>query len=193
MSAKIDIRASWRRLRIEAQALRNYPAFLTRDFPTRRDDLLDSRIPALLYVKAIAILDDALEQQAANRGWHVKRDDLFHRIEAIPSELEVPRQELHRLRKRRHELAHESALSNWDELDSDVAVVHSALQALGLADEPSGLEFQSERSGIRQSHREGYDFERDFTYRVTEDGSVAMEWVWTEFIQGISSHQGAEG
>jgi hypothetical protein len=62
-------REAWRRFRLEAEAAKNYPkSYALFVLQTHRDLLLEQLLPTLLYVKGVAILDDALESWLATNG-----------------------------------------------------------------------------------------------------------------------------
>jgi hypothetical protein len=65
----VKIATSWRQLLLEEVAARNYwQSYLLHGFASHRDPLLDRLLPSLLYIKAVTILDDALEAVIAPRG-----------------------------------------------------------------------------------------------------------------------------
>lgn len=52
----------WRRFRLEAEAAKNYPSsYALYMGQTHRNVLLEALLPTLLYIKAVAILDDSLD------------------------------------------------------------------------------------------------------------------------------------
>lgn len=62
--------------------------------------------------------------------------------------------------------------------------MHDWLLSLGLVNPPTRLEFYSERSAVRATTKPGYDYERDFEYGVKENGQVALQIAWTQYLAG---------
>lgn len=184
-----DIARSWRLLLLEEEALKHYPhIYLLHGTGTHRDQLLDSSLPSLLYIKAVAILDDGLAELLARRGLVLPKtykDSLAGRIDFLSHKGLVQKaQELHRIRDRRNALAHESGeAATWDELAKDRDIMHENLLAHALVKPRPRLEFHAERSGMRATATPGYLFERDYEYGVREDGKPALEVKWKEFIE----------
>src|SRR5688572_10540199 len=101
--------AAWRRLRLEACASANYfRPYAMYIGQTHRDPLLDKLLPALLYIKAVAVLDDALDVWLHRSGLTLpkeNRPDLNGKLCYLESNTLVPNAaELHLVRKRRNEL-----------------------------------------------------------------------------------------
>lgn len=188
-----DIARSWRLFLIQEEAARNYwRSYLMYGLHSHRDPLLDRILPSLLYIKAVTILDDALRTLIATRGLRMPKrypDSLAGRIDFLADgDILDNRAEFHRVRLRRNELAHETASEvTWEELTRDRAAVHGWLLNLGLVVPPTKLEFYCERSAMRASTREGYDHERDFEYGIKENGKLALQIAWKEFIGGAGS------
>lgn len=109
-------RDSWRRFRLEAEAAKNYPfSYMMYIGHTHRDVLLEKLLPTLLYVKAVAILDDSLELWLNQNGHRLRkpyRDDLNGRINYLTDKGFIKdAASLHNMRDRRNILAHEPGSS----------------------------------------------------------------------------------
>jgi hypothetical protein len=186
----VDIARSWRLLFLEEEATRNYwRTYLLYGLQSHRDVLLDEFLPSLIYIKAVTILDDALEALISARGLAASSKcpgSLGARIDFLADRGMLSNaSEVHRIRRRRNELAHESgARASWEELANDRAMMQQVLHALGLVGDPPVLEFYAERSPMRDSAKPGHPFERDFVYGVKANGRVGFEVKWTQYVGG---------
>lgn len=177
---------AWRRLRFEAEAAKNYPSsYALYIGQTHRDVLLEALLPTLLYIKAVAILDDSLDLWLGQGGHQLRppyRNDLNGRLEYLgDKQLLADVDALHAVRKERNRLAHEPGTScDWARFASDVAVVEKALLALGLARPTPQLEYFCERSAMEGSNEPGVSFSRRFAYGVRENGKPALEVSWRQ-------------
>jgi len=174
---------------MEEEATRNYwRTYLLYGLQSHRDPLLDEFLPSLIYIKAVTILDDAFEMFITSRGLQVPskyQDSLAGRIDCL-SDIGIlfDGSQCHRIRRRRNELAHETgARATWDELENDRNIMHEVLQALRFVADLPRLEFYSERSAMRGSTKPGYSLERDFKYGIKENGKVALEIKWSQYIE----------
>ena len=179
---------SWRRLRLEAEAAQNYHMSYSLYLgQTHRDTLLEQLLPTLLYIKAVAIVDDSLALWLDKNGHNLTkpyRDDLNGRLSYLSDKgLLKGTDELHRIRKRRNELAHGPGMTcEWDELRNDLLVLEKSLVFLGLAPVNGKLDYFAERSAIEASPEPGISFMRTFKYGVKEAGSPALEISWVQKI-----------
>jgi hypothetical protein len=189
-AAGVAIAEGWRKFLLEGKAAENYwrPYMLDMGV-THRDHFLEQFLPALLYIKAAAILDDALDGLISSRALNKPRkykDTLEGRIDFLGDQgilAELDRTELHRIRKRRNALAHQNdAWASWGELKDDQSRIHEVLQAFGLVDPPKTLEFYAERSAMKGSVEPGFALEQDYEYGIKEDGKVALQVKWTKRI-----------
>jgi hypothetical protein len=177
---------AWRRFRLEAEAAKNYPSsYALYVGQTHRDVLLETLLPTLLYVKAVAILDDSLDLWLDQNGHQLRppyRDDLNGRLEYLGDKhLLANVDALHVVRKERNRLAHEPGTScDWPRFASDVAVVEQALLGLGLVHPTPQLEYFCERSAMEDSKEPGVSFSRRFKYGVRENGKPALEVAWVQ-------------
>lgn len=130
---------AWDQMLIEGVMLRDHLSFYTIQSSSAimRNPLVDHYGPGVVYVKMLALLDEAIEQYLEDHGIRVERplrNNLHGRIETLArrSALLQPA-ELHRIRDTRNGLAHEAdARTTWEQLEADTAMVHAELQHLGL-------------------------------------------------------------
>lgn len=104
-----DIARSWRLLLLEEEAVRNYwRSYLMYGLQSHPDALMDQLMPSLIYIKALTIVDDALDALITSRALVMPRkylDSLGGRIDFLAGAgvLTTP-DEFHRMRLRRNEL-----------------------------------------------------------------------------------------
>jgi hypothetical protein len=179
-------REAWRRFRLEAEATQHYPMSYSMYIgQTHRHVLLDEVLPALLEIKATAILDDALDLWLLRNGHALAKpykDDLNGRLTYLKDCGLLPGAELlHDVRKRRNALAHEpGARIDWNTLRGDVELIERALVQLGLANATGVLEAYAERSALQESTEPGISFERTLEYGVREGEVKALEVKWAQ-------------
>jgi hypothetical protein len=177
---------AWRRFRLEAEAAKNYPmSYAMYVGQTHRDVLLEALLPTLLYIKAVAILDDSLELWLAGGGHEIRapyRNDLNGRLEYCrDNRLLANVDSLHTVRKERNRLAHEPGTSSgWVRFAEDASIIEDALLELGLARPTPQLEYFCERSAMENVTEPGVAFYRTFTYGVRENGKLALEVSWRQ-------------
>ena len=135
----------WRGFLVHVALARTYPVFyrLTQMHVRQppRHPLLDRQLPSLLHVKALALLDEALDEALTKASVMPStfglRADLNGRIDtARRAGLLAPAtaKRLHEARTRRNELAHEfDAMVDWDTMDADLIGIHASLVELGLS------------------------------------------------------------
>ena len=107
-------------------------------------------IASLFYIRMVSLLDEALDQHIDSaklplpKGYRGRLAEKINFLESQGSLLDAA--ELHRIRGRRNDVAHEpQAKADWPEVESDLAVVHRELEHLGLV----GLLPHYERFGER--------------------------------------------
>ncbi len=177
---------AWRRFRLEAEAARNYPSsYALYIGQTHRDVLLEALLPTLLYIKAVAILDDSLDLWLEQNGHQLRppyRNDLNGRLEYLGEKrLLEDVDALQAVRKERNRLAHEPGAScDWGRFADDVSVIERSLLSLGLVRPTPQLEYFCERSAVEDSNEPGVSFSRRFSYGVKENGITALEVAWTQ-------------
>lgn len=184
-----DIQRAWNRFLQELELAKNYhmPYVLGGVGNTFRNPLLDYLLPSLLYIKMVAILDEALVLSIRNRGLTLPkkyRKSLCGRIEYLNDESllrnYVP---LHDICDLRNLLAHQASdTTTWDGLNADVDTVEDELQHLGLVGNRPDYEFFGERSAARDCHEPGIAFAQDFRFGVKCNDNVAMEFTFTRKI-----------
>jgi hypothetical protein len=181
-----DTSGSWRRLRLEAKAASNYHLQYSMYVgQTHRDPLLENLLPALLYMKAVAILDDSLEYWFGENQHRLRapyKNDLNGRLEYLCDEGLLQQVDLlHDVRRRRNVLAHTPAATcAWAELDRDAETIEICLVSLGLARPTGSLEYFAERSALKGSQQPGIQYTRTFKYGIKQDGKPALEIAWVE-------------
>jgi hypothetical protein len=177
---------AWRRFRLEAEAARNDPScYALYSDQTHRDPLLEALLPTLLYIKAVAILDDALDVWLEQNGHQLRppyRDDLNGRLDYLgDNRLLQDVDAVHAVRRERNRLAHEPGTScDWRRLGDEISVVETALLSLGLVRPTPQLDYFCERSAIEGSNEPGVSFSRRFSYGVKENGKPALEVAGSE-------------
>src|ERR671918_17676 len=177
---------AWRRFRLEAEAAKHYPSsYALYIGQTHRDVLLEALLPTLLYVKAVAILDDALDLWLEQNGHELRppyRNDLHGRLQYLgANRLLEDVDALHAVRRERNRLAHDAGTScDWRRFGDDLLVVERALLSLGLVRPTPQLEYFCERSAMEGSSEPGVKFSRRFSYGVKENGKPALEVAWTQ-------------
>jgi hypothetical protein len=181
-----DSRKAWREFRLRAEAAANYyRPYAMYINQSHRDVLLEQFLPPLLYIRGVAIFDDALELWLDQQGIKTVsplRDDLNGRLEFLDARKAVANAaDLHVIRKERNRLAHEpDTTCTWARLASDMAAIEQALVALDLARPTGTLEYFGERSAMKSSSEPGIKFTRTFTYGVAEDGQRVLEISWQQ-------------
>lgn len=179
-------REVWRRFRLEAEAAKHYPmSYAMYPGQTHRDHLLEQLLPTLLYIKAVAILDDALDTWLTSNGHHLGkpyRDDLNGRLQYLgENKLLKETAALHEIRQKRNELAHAPGTSaNWGTLQTDIVQIEESLLELGLVRPTPKLEYFFQRSALQESKEPNVSFSRTFCYGVKEDGAPGLEISWTQ-------------
>ena len=125
-------REAWRQFRLEAEATQHYPMSYSMYIgQTHHHVLLDEVLPALLQIKATAILDDAPELGLLRNGHALVKpykDDLNGRLTYLEDHALLPSAELlHDVRKRRNALAHDPGTRiDWNTLKGDVELIERA-------------------------------------------------------------------
>lgn len=186
--ARWDPRVAWRRFRLEAEAAKHYPiSYSLYISQTHRHVLLDGLLPALLHIKATAILDDALALWLEANGHTLSkpyRDDLNGRLQFLADHGLIPNGDvLQEVRRRRNASAHEPEAScDWVVLQRDIEIIETSMTGLGLVKPTPVLEHYAERSAMQGSGEPGVAWERTFEYGVRENGRPAFEVKWTQKI-----------
>jgi hypothetical protein len=193
--ANESVRRSWDRFLNEVALVRQYRGFFSLVSPIVRqppvNPILESTLPSLLQIKAVAILDvglhaalDAAGEKPKARGF---RNDLNGRIEtAYAAGILKDVALLHRVRSTRNDVAHEfDERLDWDKLESDVAVVHGALLEMGLVGERPKLEVFWERNPKKVLKDPKAVLGFDYIFAVREGDQIRAEIRWSEEILGL--------
>jgi hypothetical protein len=105
--------------------------------------ILDKLLPSLHFLAIVSSLDNALTEYVQLKciPWPSKtKQDLSNRIDVVSASLPIDAVSLHRIRRRRNEIAHEpesviTASITWTELDSASNQILKATKAMGFINE----------------------------------------------------------
>ena len=185
MSAS-DIPSLWHKLILEAELSNHCLRHYVRHGQQRlRNDLMDYLLPALLYDKAVSILDEALiahiqlTRSVPPEGY---ADSLQGRIDLLGQTGALANSSaLNAIRQTRDLLANgPKAVIGWTELDQCIDEIERTLQGMGLVGPRPALEFFAERSMAKESTEPGVLFTQDVVFGIKENGVVAIEVKWVE-------------
>lgn len=181
-----DMQQAWNRFLQEVELARNYhmPYTLNGFGGTFRNPLLDYLLPSLLYVKMVAILDEALSFYMSNRSLKLPKKykkSLHGRIEYLNDQSLISNYtSLHDVRDLRNLLAHEgSETTTWDNLNGDLDTVENELQHLGFVGDRPSYEYFGERSAMRECDEPGVAFAQDFRFGIKCNDRVTMDFSFT--------------
>lgn len=182
----VNVQNAWNRFLQELELAKNYhmPYLLNGFGGTFRNPLLDYLLPSLLYVKMVAILDEALLNFINEHGLTVPKNykkSLHGRIEYLNDKSSIANYTaLHGVRDLRNLLAHEvSETTTWDNLKTDLDTVENELQHLGLVGDRPSYEYFGERSAMRDCDEPGIAFAQDFRFGVKCHDRVTTEISFT--------------
>ncbi|MFT3700171.1 MAG: hypothetical protein QM831_43900 [Kofleriaceae bacterium] len=152
--------------------------------PGHSNPIIDQFAPAVLYVKMVALLDEALAHYIRANNVTIAsgcRNDLHGRITTLANLGLVNADELHRIRLLRNGLAHQATTSTtWESLQTDTRVVHTELKALGLIGEPPTVESFGERGAPNFDHSlPGVASVQNYVIGARVNGHVAAEMTWS--------------
>ncbi len=179
-----DVRKAWRVLLIELEFARNYQiAYQLDGGAAARNPVLEKILPSLLHIKMAAVLDEALENHLAAKNIPLPktyRPALEGRISFFHDSKEITNgPELHDIRQRRNDLAHDtSSAVSWVQLDQDLSVVHATLQHLSFVGKRPHFEIKAERSAMQGSDEPGIAWYCDYSVGLMEGDKVAAEFKW---------------
>jgi hypothetical protein len=182
--ASHDVRQAWRLLLIESEFARNYRIAYQLDAgAAARNPVLEKILPSLLHIKMAAVLDEALDTHLAATNISLPktyRPTLEGRISFFHDSKQVSNgADLHAIRQRRNDLAHDTASSiSWAQLDQDLAAVHATLQHLGFVGPRPHFEIKAERSAIQGSQEPGVAWYCDYSVSLLEGDKMAAEFRW---------------
>jgi len=181
-----EIQQAWNRFLQEVELAKNYhmPYLLNGFGATFRNPLLDYLLPSLLYVKMVAILDEALIFFINDRGLKLPKKykkSLHGRIEYLNDQSLIANYtSLHDVRDLRNLLAHEvSETTTWDNLNADLETVENELQHLGFVGDRPNYEYFGERSAMRECDEAGIAFAQDFRFGIKCNDRVTMDISFT--------------
>ena len=184
-----EIVKSWHRLLQDLEMARNYkvPTALIGFGRTVPNPLLDRLLPSLLFVRLLALFDEALEfyiEENAIPWPPSNKRTLFNRIAILretgrladPDRCVVAN-------RQRNEIAHkEGKYADWGELDEVVNIIEGELRNLGLVGPRPVYEFYAEKGAVEGSTEPGVAFSFSYSYGLKRDGRKIMEVSWIEKI-----------
>ena len=176
----------WRVYLLEYEFAKNYDrTYLLYAGSTHRNPALDQLLPSLLLIRAVSILDSALQLELDTQGIKLPqgqyKDNLKGRIGILGDNGTLSASgDLQALRCRRNDLAHEVLFATWDELSSAIDLVETELQEMTIVGPRPTLEYFGERSAVKESPDPNIVYTRDFKCGIKENGQVALEHSWTE-------------
>ncbi len=163
-----DAARDWRQVRIYDQLARAHNAWSGVSGGPRYA-LLDELLPALIYINAVAVLDDALKRLLGPmpKG----QDNLSCRLKALRDRGSLlDYGALDAVRLRRNEFAHQGRLSIWAELDAAFATMEREMINLEILDRARSYTHSVERGKARDAGNPKYIWAQDFSVIVLEDG-----------------------
>jgi len=186
-----EILQAWHDFLRELAAARSYPNAYALDFGrTHRNPFLDSILPALLYIKMVAILDEALVSYLKSQQLTLPKKfkkSLHGRVEYLNEQGRLANyRDLNAIRDVRNLLAHGvSDKTTWKKLDTDLLTIESELQQLGIIGISPKFEFYGERSAMRSSDDPAIAFEQEYEIGVKKDGKKSL---WYTFVRRFHRH-----
>lgn len=185
--AALQIPELWHRFLLDWEVAKNYhkPYELNGlGGGTFRNPILDYLLPSLLYVKLVAILDEAIKDYLKQKGLKPPKQykkDLNGRLEFLKDQgIITTAPSLHGIRNVRNVLAHEATgTTDWNDLTSAIATIESTLQHLGTVGPRRHYAYFGERSAVHDSTELGILCEQDFRFGVKCNGKPAMDWSFT--------------
>jgi len=189
----MSISQEWRRFLVEWEAAKHYHLPYAQIIGwTFRNPLVDHMLPALLHVKLLTILDEALQSHIDGRGFmpaRKYRNSLEGRISFLSEAGELSNgAALHDARVRRNAVAHDiKKYVKWDTLASDIDEVELALQRIGSVGPRPEFNYFSERSALESSEEPGVIGVRTFRIGVKSGDSPVYEASWQQKLHSASS------
>ncbi len=189
-ATSVDFARSWRVFLIHLTLLENseinpMPGLL---FPGNApQEYFQSFIASSFYIRMVSLLDDALREYIDTASLprpEKYRECLYWRIKVLgKNERLLDANQLHRIRERRNEIAHEAeAKTDWQEVSSDLRVVHAELENLGLVGRMPRYEVFGERTPIA-SEDPGVFFTDCLTCGVKEGDVIVLKVSWSADIR----------
>jgi len=185
-----DLKQKWRQYRLELELARNYPYSYALDGNgrnTHKNHVLEYLLPSLLYIKALALLDEGLIETLRLRSLTMPKkyhNTLRGRLNFFEQQgMMINSKSLSQAVDQRNLLAHEaSSRISWDELDLDVNGIELALIHLGLVSKTGKLEFYSERSAFHNSDEPGVLAVAEYVYAIKENDKIAASIEWKKKV-----------
>ena len=182
----IDFQKSWRTFLLEWKMAASYHIpYQLQNAPKIPYSMLDQLLTSLLFLRAISILDEGLTLYIQIKNISMPRrkyrKSLEGRISVLSDEGILDNsKDIHDLRIRRNEVAHEShSHTTWEQLAQDLSVIESSFQKLDLVSDRPHLEAYGERSEINWVDDDPeIAGERTFRCGVKENGITAIEFTW---------------
>ena len=183
-----QMRKSWRNFLIEVTFAKNYktPYIIESGGPVLNNLILENMLPALLLVKLASLVDEALEEYIAQKGLSMPktyRDDFNGRINFLGDNSYLnDATRLHKLRKLRNELAHESTgKAAWADLDKAIDTADEELQHLGLVGVRPKFEISAERVTVEPADPK-YLMTFNYSVTVKSEGRKVAELTWSKHL-----------
>lgn len=185
MDAGLKCDDAWYIMLTQVAGLREHATFFqAQDLAARAPmshPFIDMQGPGIMYVKMVALLDEAFESVTNQKVLVPRRHDLNGRINCLSEAgllLNAP--EMHRVRKRRNDVAHNpAAVSTWADLETDIAIVHVELEHLGLVQDLPKLRTVFERTPD-MTPRPGIAMVHNYLFGVMTDRDVLVfEYRWS--------------
>lgn len=184
-------KSRWRLFLINNAFVRNYRIFSQIGSPAlvQMSTPLDSALPGLLIIKAVAMLDELIEEYIRSKSLSIPkkyRANLAGRTEYLAKTEVISNQdELDLVRRTRNKLAHDSSeQEEWTTYDTCIKHIHQALQDMELLDEDlASYTCSAERSALDMNTVEdGVLGRHTYMVSVQENGTRAAEIKWTKSI-----------
>jgi hypothetical protein len=188
MSSLSDVSEIWRSFLIDVTFAKNHKlAYVDMPGPVPANPVVERLLPSLLHVKAVAILDHALQLWIDDKGLVVPRpyrSDLNGRINFLADYNHIAdRAPLHAIRGTRNLLAHDpSGEVDWAELDRDVIIVHAALFELMIVKPMPTWEVSAERSGAGEGEILNAACTFHYAVRIKDGDKKIAEITWSTHL-----------
>lgn len=180
MGEGFDVQKAWHRFLQEVEFAKNYHRVSDLNSSTFRNPIIDYLVPSLLYIKMVALFDEALDlfikRNDLNKPKKYK-DDLNGRISFLSSLGKIVQAtELSGIREIRNQLAHElSARLTWNALDEAINLVEMELQHLQFVGKRPKIGFFRERSAARNSDDPDVIAIIDYKFGIKTNDEVTMQ------------------
>lgn len=184
MTNLADVREEWSDFLIEVESAHNYPMVNSITGGSRLPNpVLERILPTLLHVKATASFDRALEVWMVANGITLTsgyRADLNGRIRFLSDKGYLPNaSSLHAVRAARNSFAHNpNSMAGWDELKTDIACIHGAMEHLKIVNSMPTFEAKATQHAMTGPTKAGAICSQKFEFTVEgSDGhGGTIEW-----------------